>query len=369
MKNFICSLLSCMAVFSCLAQQPIVIESKQLALVLETNADNLLCSRYFGPRLQHENEYSHISQEYRMNDGNNSITNSAYTPAGTWNLLEPAIEVKQADGNHSLELKYVSHSSKAESPNVSLTSILLKDPLYPIEVKLQYRVYKNENVIEQWAVISNKGKQPVTLYKYASANLYFTAKKFYLRHYHGEWAREMMPEEELLTAGIKTLDSKLGTRANLFQPPSFALSFDQPGTENEGQVLLGTLAWTGNFRFDFEKDSYDHLRLIAGINPFASQYELGAAKELTTPAFIYSYSAEGIGSASRQMHDWARSYRIPNGNGSRMTLLNNWEATYFDFDENKLTSLFKGAHSLGVDLFLLDDGWFGNKYPRNDDHA
>lgn len=369
MKNFICSLLSCMAVFSCLAQQPIVIESKQLALVLETNADNLLCSRYFGPRLQHENEYSHISQEYRMNDGNNSITNSAYTPAGTWNLLEPAIEVKQADGNHSLELKYVSHSSKAESPNVSLTSIVLKDPLYPIEVKLQYRVYKNENVIEQWAVISNKGKQPVTLYKYASANLYFTAKKFYLRHYHGEWAREMMPEEELLTAGIKTLDSKLGTRANLFQPPSFALSFDQPGTENEGQVLLGTLAWTGNFRFDFEKDSYDHLRLIAGINPFASQYELGAAKELTTPAFIYSYSAEGIGSASRQMHDWARSYRIPNGNGSRMTLLNNWEATYFDFDENKLTSLFKGAHSLGVDLFLLDDGWFGNKYPRNDDHA
>ncbi|MEP7257725.1 MAG: alpha-galactosidase, partial [Flavitalea sp.] len=143
----------------------------------------------------------------------------------------------------------------------------------------------------------------------------------------------------------------------------------KPATENEGKVLMGTLAWSGNFKFDFEKDAYDHLRLITGINPFASDYTLASATIFRTPSFIYTLSNNGKGEASRNLHSWARNYRLKDGNGSRLTLLNNWEATYFDFDENKLVGLFKGAKDLGVNLFLLDDGWFANKYPRNDDHA
>ncbi len=133
--------------------------------------------------------------------------------------------------------------------------------------------------------------------------------------------------------------------------------------------MMGTLAWTGNFKFDFEKDAYGHLRLITGINPFASDYTLAPAKTFQTPAFIYTFSSNGKGEASRNLHTWARNYRLMDGHGSRLTLLNNWEATYFDFDENKLVDLFKGAKDLGVDLFLLDDGWFANKYPRNHDSA
>jgi alpha-galactosidase len=132
---------------------------------------------------------------------------------------------------------------------------------------------------------------------------------------------------------------------------------------------LGQLAWSGNFKIDFEMDSYHHLRMIAGINPHSSEYPLEANQEFKTPSFIYTFSEKGKGLASRNMHRWAKKYRILDGNGSRMTLLNNWEATYFDFDENKLVGLFKGAKKLGVDMFLLDDGWFGNKHPRNDDHA
>jgi alpha-galactosidase len=165
------------------------------------------------------------------------------------------------------------------------------------------------------------------------------------------------------------LDSKLGARANLFAPPTFQLSFDRPSTEDEGKVLLGQLAWSGNFKIDFEMDSYHHLRVISGINPHSSEYPLEANQEFKTPSFIYTFSEHGKGVASRNMHRWAKKYRILDGNGSRMTLLNNWEATYFDFDENKLVGLFKGAKKLGVDMFLLDDGWFGNKHPRNDDHA
>ncbi len=172
-----------------------------------------------------------------------------------------------------------------------------------------------------------------------------------------------------LTHGIKVLDTKLGTRAHLYEPPTFMVSLDKPATEDEGKVLVGTLAWSGNFKFDLEVDPLNNLRLIAGINPFASEYQLKPNQYFETPAFIYTYSSNGTGEASRNLHRWARDYKLYNGNGSRMTLLNNWESTFFDFNEPILSDLLKDTKKLGVDLFLLDDGWFGNKYPRNNDNA
>ena len=353
------------------AQQNIVIpiETSQTALVLQVDKDNHTGIIYFGKKLGTGNDYGTIPGQYRQVEDNAGIYNAAYTPSGTWNLVEPAIRLTHADGNTSLELFYSSHQTTKLDSNVSLVQVVLKDPVYPIEVTLFYKVYAKENVIEQWSVITNHEKKPVTLHKYASANLYFIAGDYYLTHYHGTWAREMKPEETQLTAGIKVLDSKLGTRADLFQPPTFMLSFDKPATEDEGNVLFGTLAWSGNFQMDFEMDSYHNMRLIAGINPFASEYQLKSNQEFKTPSFITTYSTHGKGEASRNLHNWARKYRLLDGEGSRLTLLNNWEATYFDFDENKLAGLFNDGKKLGVDLFLLDDGWFGNKYPRNSDRT
>ncbi len=353
------------------AQKAVVIpiETQNNALVLATDKDNRLCITHFGKRLKQAAEYAAIAQQYWTKDDNAGIYNAAYTSSGSTNLVEPALNITHSDGNTSTELKYVSHETKKEDENVSVISVLLKDEIYPVEVTLFFKTYSKEDVVEQWTVIKNKEKGSIELEKYASNNLYFAADNYYLTSYHGSWGREMKPEETLLTNGIKTLDSKLGTRANLFAPPTFQLSFDRPATEDEGKVLLGQLAWSGNFKIDFEMDSYHHLRLIAGINPHASEYPLEANQEFKTPSFIYTFSEHGKGLASRNMHRWAKKYRILDGNGSRMTLLNNWEATYFDFDENKLVGLFKGAKKLGVDMFLLDDGWFGNKHPRNDDHA
>ncbi len=354
-----------------IAQKAVVIpiETQNNALVLATDKDNRLCVTHFGKRLKQTSEYAQISQQYWAKDDNAGIYNAAYTSSGSTNLVEPALNITHADGNTSTELKYVSHEVKKQDENVSLTTVLLKDELYPVEVTLFFKTYSQEDVVEQWTVIKNKEKGSIELEKYASANLYFAADNYYLTSYHGSWAREMKPEETLLTNGIKTLDSKLGTRANLFAPPTFQLAFDRSATEDEGKVLLGQLAWSGNFKIDFEMDSYHHLRMIAGINPHSSEYPLEANQEFKTPSFIYTFSEKGKGLASINMHRWAKKYRILDGNGSRMTLLNNWEATYFDFDENKLVGLFKGAKKLGVDMFLLDDGWFGNKHPRNDDHA
>ena len=347
----------------------IPIETRDVALVLQTDQVGRLGTVYFGQKLVNTAEYAGVFLQERHLDGNAGIYHSVYTPSGSWNLMEPALSVTHADGHVSTELLYVSHSSAPAGKDITLTTVLLRDPVYATEVTLFYKTYAAENTFEQWTTIKNAEKQAITLEKYASANLCFTANDYWLRHYHGIWAREMKPESTRLPYGIHTLDSKLGARANLYQPPTFMLSFDQQATETSGRVLLANLGWSGNFKIDFEKDSYNGLRVIAGINPAASAYQLDAGQEFKTPALIYTYSENGIGEASRNMHRWARNHRLLDGNGSRMTLLNNWEATYFDFDENKIVGLFAGAKKLGVDMFLLDDGWFANKYPRNDDRA
>ncbi len=347
--------------------QIIPIESKSNAIVLHVNSDGYLSMVYFGKKLADKNEYQQIPSTQNLDESN--LYSSAYTTAGTHNVLEPAIALTHADGNKSLDLKYVDQSLVKLSDNVSQTNIRLKDPVYAVEVVLHYKVYAAEDVIEQWSEISNLEKKEISLNKYASVNLYLQAKSFWLKQYHGEWAKEMRPEEEKLTHGIKTLDSKLGARADLLQPPSFIISIDKPAGEDEGDVLIGNLEWSGNFRVDLEVDPTDNLRLIAGINNYASDYKLAAGAVFETPKFVYTLSHQGKGEASRNLHNWARKYQLVDGEGPRLTLLNNWESTFFSFDEQKLSEILKDTKKLGVDLFLLDDGWFANKYPRNDDHA
>ncbi|SFE79048.1 alpha-galactosidase [Spirosoma endophyticum] len=347
----------------------IAIETRQTALVIRVDKEQTPTIVHLGPKLRNAAEYASIPGNGKRGEDYTGIYNSAYTPAGSRNLLEPAIQVTHADGNPSLDLRYVRHETQNASDGVVLTKVYLKDPQYPFEVTLYYKAYQNEDVIEQWSSIRHTEKKAIVLQKYASANLYIPAQNYYLTHFHGDWANEMNPSEIPLTEGIKILDSKLGTRADLFQPPSFLVSLNQPADEDKGEVIAGTLAWSGNYQLAFEVDPLHNLRIIPGINPYASAYTLAPNTEFTTPAFLFTYSQQGTGGASRSLHRWARKHRIPQGQGNRLTLLNNWEATYFDFNEEKLSTLIKDGKKLGVDLFLLDDGWFGNKYPRNDDHT
>lgn len=351
------------------SQTLIPIETKQNAIVLQADTKTSVKMVYYGPKLATQSDYANILSSYKQGSDYTGVNDEAYTTSGTRNLFEPAITVTHADGNNSLDLHYVSHRVKKESDNVFITSIILKDPVYNLETTLYYKIYYSENVIEQWSEIKNNEKGNVILHKFASANLYLRGGSFFLTQYHGDWAKEMQPEETKITHGIKTLDSKLGTRANLFQPSVFMVSMDKPATENEGTVLYGTLAYSGNFRTDLELDHLDNLRIISGINNYASAYSLKPNEVFTTPAFLTTLSSTGKGTASRNLQSWARNYRLLDGKGTRLTLLNNWEATYFDFDENKLFGLIKDTKKLGVDMFLLDDGWFANKYPRNGDVA
>ena len=244
------------------AAEDIAITTRSMALVVRIDESGDPRMIHFGKKLQDPAEYSKLPDQRRTTEDYTGLYNSAYTPAGSRNLLEPAIQATHSDGNPSLDLRYVSHESDS-SEGATTTGIHLKDPKYPFEVTLYYKAYQDEDLIEQWSVIRHQEKGPVKLQKYASANLPLSSNEYYLTQFHGDWAKEMQPQESRLTAGIKVLDSKLGTRANLFQPPSFLISLGKPATEDEGEAIAGTLAWTGNFKIDLEIDPSGDLRLIS----------------------------------------------------------------------------------------------------------
>ena len=354
---FLLCLIAISATLSANGKTVIPITTDDISLIYKVDDKNgRLYQSYLGQKLSFDSDIVQLP-----------LGNEAYLTHGMEDYFEPAIRVLHNDGNPSLLLKYISHENKQLQPGVDETVILLKDDKYPVEVKLHFIAYPKENIIKEYAEISHQEKKPVTLYNYASSLLHLNGSKYFLTEFAGDWAHEVNMKETELAFGKKILDTKLGSRANMFCSPFFLLALDRKAEENAGDVLFGTIGWTGNYRFTFEVDNENGLRVLSGINPYASEYSLKPNEVFRTPEFIFTYSTEGKGKASRDFQRWARKYQLKDGEKSRMTLLNNWEATYFDFNEDKLVNIMDEAVALGVDMFLLDDGWFANKYPRSSD--
>lgn len=346
------------------------ISTRHLDLVLQVAENARLYQTYLGDKLLHEEDLSRLKwQVHAASDVSVSERGwEVYSGSGNEDFFEPALAVTHADGNPSTWLYYVSSSTHAVDGGTQ-TDILLRDDKYPLEVTLHYVAYPEEDVIKTWSEIRHQEKKAVNLSAYASAMLYFSAPSYYLTEFSGDWAKEVQMSSQPLQFGKKVIDTKLGSRAAMHTQPFFMLGLGQPVQENQGAVLMGTLGWTGNFRFTFEVDNVGNLRVIPAINPYASVYALNRDEVFVTPEFIFTLSDEGTGKGSRNLQQWARKYQLKEGMGDRMSLLNNWENTAFDFDQRILGDLMKEAKDLGVDMFLLDDGWFGNKYPRKDDRA
>ena len=346
------------------------ISTNQTDLILQVGENGRLYQSYFGERLLHDSDLEALSWDvHAASDGSVSQRGwEVYSGSGNEDFFEPAVAITHNDGNPSTWLYYVS-SKQQPVEGGTQTDIILRDNQYPVEVTLHYVAYAKENVIKTWSEIRHEEKKPVHLSAYASTMLYFCRNAYYLTEFSRDWAKEAQMSSQRLQPGKKILDTKLGSRAAMHMQPFFLVGLDQPAQERQGEVLMGTLGWTGNFRFTFEVDNVGNLRVIPAINPYASCYQLAANEVFTTPEFIFTLSTQGTGKGSRNLHDWARRYQLKDGMGDRMTLLNNWENTAFSFDQNLLAGLMKEAKDLGVDMFLLDDGWFGNKYPRNNDRA
>lgn len=336
----------------------ITIQTERLTWKLEVDAERRLRHVSFGNQTELDPNWP---------------VHELYPAAGSGWILEPALRAVHANGDTSTDLRYIAHRVQEVDANVTLTEIQTKDPVYPFFVTHWFRSYREENVVEHWTEIRHEESGPVRLTAYASSGMTLPPDEYYVTQFHGDWGREMTMAEEKLGYGIKILDTKLGVRAHQFRQPGFLLAKGGPAREKESEIIGGTLAWPSNFQFLFEMNAPDEraidnqLHVRAGMNPYAADYQLPPNEVFKTPAMIWSYSTTGAGDLSRQMHRWGRRYGLREGDRTRATLLNNWEATFFDFDDKKIVSLFDGAASLGIELFLLDDGWFGIKYPRNDD--
>lgn len=358
--------------------ETIQIATKSTELILQVAPTGRLYQVYLGPRLLNGSDAD--SLDWRSSNGSDGSAaprgHEVYPASGGEDYFEPAVAFTHADGNQTTYLYYRGHEQQKMDGGTE-TVIRLTDDQYPVQVVLHYLAYEEENVIKTWSEIKHtdpvRGKkqksQSVTLWRYASTLLYMQAADYWLTTYHSDWAREGQPDCRQLLEGKCVVDTKLGTRAAIMQEPFFELGIDGKPREQEGTVMLGTIGWTGNFQFTFEVDNTHTLRIIPAINPYASAYKLQAGEMLRTPEFIFTLSEQGTSQASRNLHQWARRYQLKDGMGSRMTLLNNWESTGFKFDEQKLVSVIDDAREMGVDMFLLDDGWFGNKHPRNNSGA
>lgn len=297
-----------------------------------------------------------------------AIFNEAYPSFGNGQSNEVALIATHADGTMATDLVYKTQT-QTTSENIQTTKIKLQDKKIPFFVELNFKAYQNENVIEQWVEIHHNEKGEVRLEQFASSAIGFKAESYYLTHFYGGWAKEMMLAEEQLTNGIKSIETKRGVRSTEYENPSFVLSINQKAQENSGEVFMGALAWSGNFKLGFQVDDQERCQMMAGINPFASDYSITRADTFATPRMVLTYSNAGKNTASIQLHRWARRYNLRDGDKLRPIVLNSWEGAYFKFDEAKIKSMMDGASEMGVEMFVLDDGWFGNKYPRNSDAA
>lgn len=343
--------------------QVLNLQTEDLSMVLTVGKDSVVYFQYMGERIEDSTPFLD-KQTYRRSDYGTDP--HAYLASGGLSYREPGLRVTHSDGDLNTELAYVNHQqTEMAAGNVIETTITMQDKKLPLIVELIIKAYQKENVFTQYVRITNNEKKAVVLHNFYSSYLPLRARKYYLNSFYGAWAQEMFMEETLLTHGIKTIENKMGVRTTHTENPSFVLALDTPLAENTGNVIGGALAWSGNYKLNFQVDEFDILSITAGMNPYASEYTLASNETFHTPEMIYTYSTTGAGGVTRNLHDWARNYNVYDASTIRPTLLNSWEGAYFTFDEKTITDMIDDAAGMGLEMFVLDDGWFGNKYPRN----
>jgi len=345
---------------------PVNTENSSLILVVED--DGAVDFRAYGGRIARSEQFAGMDL-YGDHHIHNNI--AAYAAQGGYYVGGPALAVTYADGGVNTELRYVSHETSAVSEGVERTVIRLRDAKQPLEVRLVYVAYRDEDVIETHAEIVNTGRKEIVLRDYYSSTMGFYAEKYLLTRFWGSWAHEWQVERVLLPHGVTSIEDLCGTRTTHKGNPSFMLSLDADSfSETSGEVVAGALKWSGNYKIDFCRDETGRLQVNAGINPQNAEWHLGKGETFVTPDMVYTYSASGAGQASRNLHDWARRTALYDATAVAPTLLNSWEGAYFTFDTKTITDMIDDAASVGLEMFVLDDGWFGNgEFARNSDRS
>lgn len=329
-----------------------------------------------------------FSPEYRRGEGaadkaGRDVLRHEYPTANTGDFREPALDVRHADGTTGLRLVYAGHRVLAGKPPLAgLPATYVESPAEAetlevdlrderegssVAVTLSYTVFVGRDVIARSARIRNAGARPVALLRALSASLDLPSLyRHDLLTLPGAWARERWVERVPLRSGAQWTGSRRGASSHQSHP-FFALL--EPGAdETRGEARGFSLVYSGNHHGGAEVDQLFQTRALLGIHPDGFEWRLEAGEVFQTPEVVLAFSAAGLGGMSAQYHRLYRE-RLVRGawrDRERPILINNWEATYFDFDAEKLVAIAKAAGGLGIELFVLDDGWFGK---RNDDSS
>ncbi len=290
----------------------------------------------------------------------------AYPVYGMTALRETAMSVTHPDGNMTLDMA-VTGVERKNTDNGEETVVKMTDKYYPFDINICYRTYKGSDVIETWAEAVNRGKAAVTLGEFASAYLPIRYGNVHMTSFYGAWGNESRVEEAPLVHGMKVIKNKDGVRNTHTAQPNVMFSLDGMPSENSGRTIGAALCYGGNYRLRVDTDESNFHHFFAGINEDNSAYKLAKGQTFTTPALALTYSDEGKGGVSRNFHRWARKYKIAHGEKLRKVLLNSWEGVYFDINEQGMADMMADIASMGGELFVMDDGWFGGKYKRNND--
>jgi len=305
--------------------------------------------------------------EWAAFDSSYSTTPQEFAGWGAGLFVEPALKVSFADGNRDLVLRYESHTTVPNGFDV-----VLKDIRRKVFVTLHYAINPESGILARSATIENGEAAPVTVEQAAAAAWALPPAHYTLNYLTGRWAGEWTLNQEAVHPGERVIESRRGSTGSQANP-WFAIQAGE-ASEDHGEVWFGALAWSGSWRITVEQDQLDAVRVTGGFNPFDFGYVLHPGQSLETPVFYGGYSASGLGGASRLLHRFELGHILPRTAATagqaapkpRPVIYNSWEATEFNVTEAGQMALAEKAAALGIDRFVMDDGWFGQ---RKTDHA
>lgn len=365
------------------------LSNEKISYIFNVSTDGKLLQLYYGKALP-EKDYSYLIEmhhrpmtTYRQeHDLLYSLEHlkQEFPEYGTTDFRYPAISLRQQNGSRITDFTYLKHkitdgkpklnqlpATYVEDNSESKTLIItLKDDLTNVELELSYTIFSDLPIITRSTRVLNKGTQTQAIENIASLSLDLPDANYDWLQLSGAWGRERAIKERALQQGIQSIESTRGISSHQHNP--FVALKRKNADEHQGEVIGTAFVYSGNFLIQAEVDTWDVTRLRVGINPFGFEWQLKSNESFTTPEAVLVYSDQGLNGMSQAFHKLFRK-RLARGkwrDQERPVLINNWEATYFDFNEDKLVSIAETAHDVGIELFVLDDGWFGE---RNNDHA
>ena len=341
------------------------IDAADSTYVLGINAQKRLQAIYWGKRLGPNDRFPAPTQmpEAASFDLPITTTPQEFVGWGGGLYAEPDLKITFPDGNRDLSLQYVSHTITGQTLRV-----VMKDVSREVYVALEYTADAETGILKRTAEIENRTQGPFTIEQVSAATWNLPRGTDYrLRYLTGRWAAEGTVQERVVQPGKTVLESRRGT-TGAQNSPWFAIDHVSDGRSEDGDAWFGALGWSGSWQITVEQDQLQQVRVSGGPNSFDFGYRLNKGERFTTPAFYGGYSSHGIGGASRLLHRFEVDSLLPHAPhpALRPILYNSWEATEFRVDEAGQMALAEKAAAIGVERFVMDDGWFGQ---RKDDHA